>query len=247
MMGIELIIIGVIVGIISGFFGIGGGMILVPILLLIGFDINTAVGISIIQMVFTSVYGSYLNYKKGSLEINDGIFIGIGGFIGGFGGSLLTPFISSETLKYLFVFIILFAILKLVLSKEKKDETVNNSISWVVLLIIGVIIGVFAITLGIGGSVMLTPILAGILHYPIKKAISAGLFFVVFSSMAGLIGRVSSNNIDLENGLIIAISSLFGVFIGIFLKDYITSKNHKYLLILLYLITLFMMIKKMWF
>ncbi len=246
-MGIELIIIGVIIGIISGFFGIGGGMILVPLLLIIGFDINTTVGISIIQMVFTSVYGSYLNYKKGSLEINDGIFIGIGGFIGGFGGSLLTPFIPSEILKYLFLLIILFAIFKLIFSKEKKDEVMNNSISWLLLLTIGVIIGVFAITLGIGGSVMLTPILAGILHYPIKKAISAGLFFVVFSSMAGLIGRLTSNNIDLENGLIVAISSLFGVFIGIWFKDHITSKNHKNLLILLYLITLFMMIKKMWF
>jgi uncharacterized membrane protein YfcA len=246
-MGIELIIIGIIVGVISGFFGIGGGMILVPVLLIIGFNINSAVGISIIQMVFTSVYGSYLNYKKGSLNINDGIFIGIGGFIGGFGGSLLTPHIPSEVLKYLFLFIILFAILKLIFSKEKKDEDINNSIYWGTLLAIGIVIGVFAITLGIGGSVMLTPILAGILHYPIKKAISAGLFFVVFSSMAGLIGRVSSNNIDLENGLIVATSSLFGVFIGIWLKDHITSKNHKNLLILLYFITLFMMIKKMWF
>lgn len=246
-MGIELIIIGIIVGVISGFFGIGGGMILVPILLIIGFNINSAVGISIIQMVFTSVYGSYLNYKKGSLNINDGIFIGIGGFIGGFGGSLLTPRIPSEILKYLFLFIILFAIFKLIFSKEKKDGDINNSIYWGTLLAIGIVIGVFAITLGIGGSVMLTPILAGILHYPIKKAISAGLFFVVFSSMAGLIGRLSSNNIDLENGLIVATSSLFGVFIGIWLKDHITSKNHKNLLILLYFITLFMMIKKMWF
>jgi len=246
-MGIELIIIGIIVGVVSGFFGIGGGMILVPVLLIIGLDINSAVGISIIQMVFTSIYGSYLNYKKGSLELNDGIFIGIGGFLGGFGGSLLTPYIPSEILKYLFLFIILFALFKLIFSKEKKDSIINNSIHWVVLLTIGIVIGVFAITLGIGGSVMLTPILAGILHYPIKKAISAGLFFVVFSSMAGLIGRLSSNNIDLENGFIVAISSLIGVFIGIWLKDYITSKNHKNLLILLYFITLFMMIKKMWF
>ncbi|MDX1296432.1 MAG: TSUP family transporter, partial [Sulfurimonadaceae bacterium] len=65
----ELALIGIGVGVLSGFFGIGGGTILVPALLLMGFDMKTAIGISIVQMVFASVYGSYLNSKKGTLDI----------------------------------------------------------------------------------------------------------------------------------------------------------------------------------
>ncbi len=57
-------------------------MILIPILLLIGIDIKSAIAISIVQMVFSSFYGSYLNYKKGSLVLGDGIFVGVGGFLG---------------------------------------------------------------------------------------------------------------------------------------------------------------------
>jgi uncharacterized membrane protein YfcA len=82
-MEILLVAVGVLVGTLSGFFGIGGGMILVPILLLLDIDIKTAIGISIVQMVFSSFYGSYLNHKKGSLVMGEGIWVGVGGFVGG--------------------------------------------------------------------------------------------------------------------------------------------------------------------
>ena len=61
---IELILLGLLVGLLSGFFGIGGGTILVPILLLLGYDTKIAIGISVVQMVFSSIYGSFLNFKK---------------------------------------------------------------------------------------------------------------------------------------------------------------------------------------
>ncbi len=56
-MEILLVLAGSLVGVLSGFFGIGGGMILIPILLLIGIDIKSAIAISIVQMVFSSFYG----------------------------------------------------------------------------------------------------------------------------------------------------------------------------------------------
>jgi hypothetical protein len=112
---------------------------------------------------------------------------------------------------------------------------------------LGVGIGIFAITLGIGGSIILIPLLVGVLHYPIKKAVSAGLFFVAFSSVAGMISRLSSGTIDFQNGLIVATASLLGVTLGIWLKEHISSKNHKMALLLLYIFALGMLVKKIWF
>lgn len=47
----ELIALGVVVGLLSGFFGIGGGTVLVPMLLALGYDTKVAIGMSVVQMV----------------------------------------------------------------------------------------------------------------------------------------------------------------------------------------------------
>lgn len=244
---IELILVGIFIGTMSGFFGIGGGMILVPILLVLGFDIKDAIGISIVQMVFSSVFGSYLNHKKGSLIIGEGIFVGLGGFLGGFIGGYVTNYVPDSILQGLFFGLLLFALFRLFFSKNHEDDAQTKSLNKGLLFGIGTGIGIFSITLGIGGSIILTPLLVGLLHYPLKKAVSAGLFFVVFSSIAGMISRLSSGTIDFNNGLIVAVASLVGVAIGIWLKDYVNSKNHKMALLALYVFALGMLVKKIWF
>jgi len=246
-MFVELILVGIFIGTMSGFFGIGGGMILVPVLLILGFDIKTAIGISIVQMVFSSIYGSYLNHKKGSLIIGEGIFVGIGGFVGGFIGGYVTDYISDAVLQFTFFGLLLFALFRLFYSENHEDDSQTKTLNKALLLSLGVIIGIFSITLGIGGSIILTPVLVGLLHYPLKKAVSAGLFFVAFSSVAGMISRLSTGTIDFSNGLVVAVASLIGVTLGIWLKDHVTSKNHKMALLALYVFALAMLMKKIWF
>ena len=88
---IGLAFFGVIVGISSGFFGIGGGTLLVPSLIYLGYDIKIAIGISVMQMIFSSMFGSYINYKAGVLQLNSGIFLGFGALF----GAALSGFIVS--------------------------------------------------------------------------------------------------------------------------------------------------------
>jgi len=246
-MYIELILVGIFIGTMSGFFGIGGGMILVPVLLVLGFDIKAAIGISIVQMVFSSIYGSYLNHKKGSLIIGEGIFVGLGGFAGGFIGGYITDYIPDAVLQFTFFGLLLFALFRLFYSKNHEDDSQTKTLNKALLLSLGVLIGIFSITLGIGGSIILTPVLVGLLHYPLKKAVSAGLFFVAFSSVAGMISRLNAGTIDFHNGLVVAVASLLGVTLGIWLKDHVTSKNHKMALLALYVFALGMLVKKIWF
>ncbi len=237
---IELILLGSGVGIISGFFGIGGGTILVPLLLILGFEIKVAIGISVLQMVFSSIYGSYLNNKKGTLDVSMVIVIGLGGFI----GALLSGFIASSVddtiLEIIFLSFATFALLRLFFkTKEHRDQ---REVSKIALLMIGIPVGAISMTIGVGGSIILVPILVGFLHVPLKKAISAGLFFVVFSSVAGFLSHAKMGHIDYESGIIIGLASLVGVYIGIHLKDRVDTVLQRrllvgfYLLIVLYLV-----------
>jgi len=245
----ELILIGIGVGIISGFFGVGGGMILVPVLMAIGIDIKTAIAVSVVQMVFSSYYGSYLNYKKGKLQLNEGIWVGVGGIIGGIIGAKFTDILPKEILEYIFLTLVIFALIKVITSKKPQENQEEGSFSKLTLFFIGLGIGIIAMMLGVGGSIMLTPILVGFLHFPTKKAATAGLFFVVFSSTAGafyklISGTFNNLNMPLYQILALAIAAVIGVIIGVKLKDIIKDSHHKISLIILYIVILLLLINK---
>jgi hypothetical protein len=230
---LELVLLGTTVGILSGFFGIGGGTILVPLLLVLGYEIKDAIGISVVQMVFSSVYGSYLNNKKGTLDVPMVLVIGLGGFIGALLSGYISSYFSDFVLEIIFLSFAVFALLRLFFkTKEHRDQKV---VSRLVLFSIGVPLGALSMTIGVGGSIILVPILVGFLHVPLKKATSAGLFFVVFSSVSGLISHTLSSSVDFKSGIIIGLASLFGVYFGIMLKDRVSEKIQKDLLVLFYL------------
>jgi len=245
----ELIAVGLFVGVISGFFGVGGGMILVPILMAIGFDIKSAIAISTVQMVFSSVNGSVMNYFKGTLQINEGVWVGVGGLLGGLAGARMTDLLPHEVLQYIFLVLILFALWRLITAKKLEDGQEEGSFSPAMLLGIGLGIGIIAMMLGVGGSVMLTPILVGFLHFSTKKAATAGLFFVVFSSIAGLGYKLAAGtfvdlSLDWTQVLSVAFAALVGVVGGIWLKDHVHDRHHRLSLIVLYIVILGLLIKK---
>ena len=231
---LELTVIGAIVGLISGFFGVGGGTILVPLLLLLGFETKTAMGISVVQMVFSSVYGSYLNNKKGTLDVKMVLFIGGGGFMGALLSGFIASLLSPRALELIFLSFAVFALVRLFIKvdagKEQKEKHP------LLLVSIGFVLGAISMTIGVGGSIVLTPILVGFLHVPLKKAISAGLFFVVFSSVSGMISHALKGNVDYTSGITIGLASLVGVYIGIHLKDRVSERLQKNLLVSFYLL-----------
>ena len=231
-----MIVLGIGVGSLSGFFGIGGGTILVPVLLLMGYDIKTAVGISVVQMVFSSVYGSFLNLKKGSLEYDTVLSIGIGGFAGALLSGFVVSTVSAELLEYTFLVFVMIAIGRMAYKPAQYKQ--SRKVHPFVLFVIGSVLGVFAISIGVGGSILLVPILVGFLHFELKKAISAGLFFVVFSSVSGLISLSVVGGIQYFDGLVIGAASLVGVYAGIHLSHLSSTKLQKRLLLGFYLLVL---------
>ncbi|MDA7816668.1 sulfite exporter TauE/SafE family protein [Sulfurimonas sp.] len=239
---IELILLGISVGTLSGFFGIGGGTIIIPILLMLGYATKDAIGISVIQMVFSSVYGSYLNNKNGSLDIKMVSIIGFGGFLGALLSGFITSSVDDATLEIVFLVFALFALARVFFNP---NENINKeSVNIYALFIIGFIIGAVSMSVGVGGGLILIPILIGFLHVEMKKAVSAGLFFVVFSSIAGLISHGISRDIDFNSGVIIGFASLIGVYVGILLKDKVKTKLQKILLVGFYLLIVIYLINR---
>ncbi len=230
---IWLLCFGIITGFVAGFFGVGGGMILIPMLLFAGFSMKSAIAISILQMVFTSIFGTFLNYKKNKALLHDGIFLGIGGFSGGLLSGYIVSTFTNAQLQYLFLTIVIFAIYRILVIKTDTPSHQTNH-SKPLLLVIGFIIGMIAMSIGVGGSVMLTPILASYLYYNLKDASSMGLFFVVFSSIAGFISLSSSGHMLYTEGSLVGITSLIGVYFGIKTKNIVNITSYKKFILVLY-------------
>ncbi len=234
---IELSILGVITGFVSGFFGVGGGMVLIPMLLFASYDIKQAVSISIMQMVFSSIFGSFLNSKKNKEILRDGLFLGIGGFIGGSLSGLIVSNVSGDILQYLFLLIVILAIIR-VSTTPAQHNNVQKESSPKKLITIGLFIGMIAMSIGVGGSVMLTPILAGYLHYNLKHASSLGLFFVIFSSIAGFLSLSLTGQMMYFEGAIVGTASLLGVYLGIYIRNKTHITSYKKLILILYVMIL---------
>lgn len=247
----ELILIGIFVGTVSGFFGVGGGMILIPLLMTVGFDIKAAIAMSVMQMVFSSVYGSWMNYRKGKLILNEGIWVGVGGIFGAVIGSYFTEILAARTLEYIFLALVSYAIYKVASSSAQRSQE-EKALNPAILFVIGFFIGIIAMMLGVGGSIMLTPILVGFFHFGTKKAATAGLFFVVFSSVTGLVYKLVNHSFDkldlnMTYALSVAIASIIGVVIGIKLKDVVKDEHHRLFMLLMYLGILTLFVRKIFF
>ena len=105
-MVVQLLLIGLAAGIAGGMFGIGGGAIMVPaMVLLLGMDQKLATGTSLAAQVLPiGVLGAAVYYQKGNLNIKDAVFIAIGLVVGNLLGALFAnqPYITSELMKKLY-------------------------------------------------------------------------------------------------------------------------------------------------
>lgn len=248
-MGAEiLIIIGLVSGAAAGFFGIGGGVIIVPCLLLLGVEMEAAIGISIMQMIFSSTFGSIINIYQKKLVITDGVFVGIGGLIGASFSGLIVSTLSSQVLLLLFLALSCVSFYKYVFNvKTIANPTppiTNPRKQKYMMIAAGCITGIFAISLGVGGGLILAPLLAYYLGFDSKKVVPISLFFIIFASVSGSLSLGFAGLIDVHSGLIVGLSSMVGVGFGIYLISKTSLKNHRYALICIYALSITLTIWK---
>ncbi|UOS33511.1 sulfite exporter TauE/SafE family protein [Helicobacter pylori] len=249
------IAIGLFTGILSGIFGIGGGMIIVPIMLATGHSFEESIGISILQMALSSFVGSVLNFKKKSLDFSLGLLIGAGGLIGASFSGFVLKIVSSKILMVIFSLLVVYSMIQFVLKPKKKDFIADTKqryhLQGLKLFLIGVLTGFFAITLGIGGGMLMVPLMHYFLGYDSKKCVALGLFFILFSSISGAFSLIYHHIINKEvllAGAIVGLGSVIGVSIGIkWIMGLLNEKMHKILILGVYGLSLLIVLYKLFF
>lgn len=197
---------GAFAGILAGLLGVGGGIVIVPVLEfalgVYGVDpeirMHIAVATSLACIVLTSISSSRAHHKRGALDLSLIMCWGPFVFIGSLVGALLASKLNSQTLTAIFGVVALVVAIKMALfsattSKSKDSCSADysaekNSISKnPLVLTVPFGIGSLSSMMGIGGGTFSVPVLT-MMKQPIHKAVGTAAFFGFLISLPGVVG-----------------------------------------------------------
>lgn len=158
---IVLIVVGMLVGVLSGMFGIGGGTVIVPALVWLGLSQRNAAATSTLAIVPTSISGVISYATGGHVDWLAAALLFCGMFIGGQIGSWLLSRLPELVLRWIFVAFLVFVVINQVSFVPSRDhQIVMTVVTGIGLALLGVVIGTLAGLLGIGGGALAVPSLS---------------------------------------------------------------------------------------
>ncbi len=197
---IGMLVLALFTGTMAAFFGIGGGSIIVPALvILFMFDPKVAVGTSAVCVAFTAISSSISHHRFGKVDWDLGTKIAMGAVPGAFIGAALTAYIPSEFLLVLLSVMLIFSGMKLITSGERKERDMHRKLAF----FIGISEGIIAGMLGIGGGIILVPALLFLGVSPHRAVATSSLVIVFTATMSALTHTYLAHVDFLAAGIII--------------------------------------------
>lgn len=239
--------LGLGIGILSGFFGIGGGFILTPVLLLLSFNPVIAIATSLLYTIATSLSGAFAHYRLKQIKWKPALMIGMSGVVA---TQIAHPFVilledlhvedTVVPLMYI-VLISYFSFTLLWNPKKGKNLVRNDSKSKPHLIFKAIMIGLFAgfisTTLGVGGGFIIVPLTLSILSFSPKEAVGTSLFSVFMIVLAGFTSYAFTTPLNYEISGILTIGAIIGGQLGALSTKGYPNKQIQHFLAGLYIAT----------
>lgn len=234
---ISFAFVGILAGLLSGLLGIGGGVVTIPLLLVI-FKIigiptsaimHLAIGTSLAAMVFNTLSASYAHHKKDAILFPIVRPMALGVIFGALIGATIARFASSEFLQIFFgCFEVLLGI-RYLLPEPKIQKEKKLPHFWG-LSIIGLCVTTLSTMLGVGGGIINVPILTHF-NIPVKKAIgtSSALSFLIslFGALSFLLMGIHSTRVNESIGYLYLPAFLVISILAFFIAPYGAKLAHR--------------------
>lgn len=199
-------ILGLLAGFISGLLGIGGGIIMAPLLLylppLLGFDpltMRVVAGLTIIQGLVAGLSGAVTHHGFHAVSIRLAVVMGTAIFAAALAGGAAARWVSNDVLLSVFAGLALIAAILMLLPVPEATEFPDVrqlSFSTGRAVAAALFVGVLGGLVGQGGSFILVPLMIYFVRIPTRIAIGSNLAVILASSSAALIGKAVTGQIE---------------------------------------------------
>lgn len=231
------------IGIILGLIGGGGSILTVPILVyLLYFNPVIATAYSLFVVGVSALVGAIHNIRKGLVDFRTAIVFAIPALLAVYATrKFIVPTIPERLfsigdyvvtkdvgIMIFFAMIMLLASISMIITKrEKQQEETAIRYNYPVIFIEGIAVGVLTGIVGAGGGFLIIPALVLLAKLPMKKAVATSLLIIAIKSLIGFIGDIENLAIDWSFLLSFTSISIIGIFIGMWLTNFINGKKLK--------------------
>ncbi len=205
---------GLLAGVLAGLLGIGGGSVMVPILLALGYVPIQAVATSSLAIIITSLSGSMQNWRMGYLDCQRVLWLGLPALVTAQLGVYVADNLPPRMLLFAFAGLLalniyLVGVRKRLASADAAGEMTRSPLPTAIArLLTGGIAGFLAGLLGVGGGVIMVPLQRLLLGESIKQAIQTSLGVVVLTAIAATTGHALRGNVVWSAGVILGLGGL---------------------------------------
>ncbi|HLQ82542.1 MAG TPA: sulfite exporter TauE/SafE family protein [Pseudogracilibacillus sp.] len=262
MIFIIMILASLLAAFLGSLVGLGGGMILVPILIFLhhnvtGFEWATTqsiVAITLVAMIFTALSSLRAYLKIKTVDIKTGIILLTGTIPGSILGTWLNGVLDTSKFSLYFGIFLVLMFLLLLIDREKlgqirkpkktdrirefevKGETYTYHVSILVGFFVSFTIGTLSALFGIGGGIIAVPAMIILFGMPVHIAIATSMFMIFFASLFSATTHAISGNVVWGYALFFIIGAILGGTLGARVNQLLKGKALEWILRILILV-----------
>lgn len=221
--------LGILVGLLGALLGIGGGMVIVPLLVFAwDYEPQLAIGTSVLVVLMNAVSGTWGYIRQKKVCVDAALKFAVATIPGAFLGSYAAEYLQGRLFYLVFgAFFVLAAInMYRKASKNAAGKTagvVPEVYNWKLGVLCSVGVGFLASILGIGGGIVHVPFMVYVLNFPVHVAIATSTCILAVSSLAGLVSHAMLGHIVWISGLAIGAGAFVGAQGGVALAQRLQS------------------------
>ncbi len=226
-----LIPLGFAAGLLGSIIGLGGGIIIVPVLTFFGFSPALAASNSIFA-VFSNAIASSISYaKQRRIEYSIGLKLGLLSIPGTIVGAFVSSEITPSIFKILFALILISASIY-IFSKRKIEQKNYNISKQIMILAIGAsfFAGIISGLFGVGGGIIFVPLMVVAMGLSMKNAAPTSQFILLFASASALVTHTLLGHPDFYQALLLSVGAFVGGLVGARLSLEIKENSLKILI-----------------